>query len=72
MTDDESHDDEDFDPDHPDLQHEPPEEPTEDAADVEPGVGEETEAGQLPENIEDPPPADAAEGEPAQPEDDER
>lgn len=53
---DHSHDDDDFDPDHPDLQHEqPPTETTADPADTEPGEGEETDPGELPGSIEPPP-----------------
>ena len=44
------HDNEDFDPDHPDLQHEPPEDVTDDPADTEPGEGE-TPTGDLPAEI---------------------
>jgi hypothetical protein len=51
---DHSHDDEDYDPDHPDLQHEPPEEVTSAADDTEEGEGE-TDGGDLPYQIPDPP-----------------
>lgn len=54
---DHSHDDQDFDPAHPDAQHEqPPAESTEDPADTEPSQGEETDPGDLPGSIPDVPP----------------
>jgi len=49
------HDDEDFDPEHPDLQHEqPPVESTDDPEDMAPGEGE-TDGGELPADIPDAP-----------------
>jgi hypothetical protein len=50
-----AHNDEDFDPDHPDFQHEPPEVCTSDPADLAPGEGE-ADPGDLPGTIPDPPP----------------
>lgn len=59
---------EDYDPDHPDLQHEPPEVCTEDPGDFEPGEGK-TEGGELPAEIPDPPPGELGAGLPGPEED---
>ena len=46
------HWDTDFDPEHPDLQHEEPGDATSDPADIEvPATGEESDRGSLPEEI---------------------
>lgn len=49
---DHSHDNADYDPDHPDAQHEqPPTESTDDPADTQPGDGDDPDAGELPGEI---------------------
>ena len=54
---------EDYDPQHPDLQHEqPPVESTGDPADSEPPEGTEDDPGDVPVQIPDPPPGELGEG----------